>query len=310
MIISCGEALIDLLPRRGKDGALVFQPFPGGSPFNVAIALARLEARAGFFGGLSRDHFGAMLHKALTDAGVDTGFAAMSDRPTTLAFANLDGGEAEYAFFDEGSAGRMLSETDLPAFPKEVTALHFGSFSLAAEPCGSAFEMLMQRDQRDCVISLDPNLRPPLIKNRDGYLARIERMTAMSDIIKLSEADHAWLAPGKPIGETARQWLQRGASLVVMTRGAAGAEAFSGAASIALPGRPVAVVDTVGAGDTVTAAILARLAELGRLSKDGLARMPKGVLADVLGFALKAAAITVSRAGADPPWLAEVTASA
>ncbi len=222
MIISCGEALIDLLPRRGADGAAVYQPFPGGSPFNVAIALGRLSVSAGFFGGLSTDFFGAMLTDALAASGVDTEFAEVSERPSTLAFADLTGGEARYAFFDEGSAGRMLTDNDLPAFPKTVTALHFGSFSLAEEPCGSALETLMQREQRDCAISLDPNIRPSLIKNRDGYVARLNRMAAMSDIVRLSEDDLAWLAPDTPFADVANRWLRHGTRLVVLTKGARG----------------------------------------------------------------------------------------
>jgi fructokinase len=310
MIVSCGEALIDFLPRRGLDGATVFQPFPGGSPFNVAVALGRLAVEAGFFGGLSTDFFGAMLRKALDDSTVGAEFAEISDRPSTLAFISLDGGEARYAVFDEGSAGRMLSETELPAFPKEVTALHFGSFSLAEEPCGSALETLMRREQRDRVISLDPNIRPSLIKNRDGYLARINRMAAMSDIVRLSEDDLAWLAPGGSFEATARRWLAHGAKLVVLTRAAAGAQALTKTVSVAVPGLTVDVVDTVGAGDAFTAALLARLDQLGLLTKAGVAGLTSHALADVLGFAVRAAAITVSRAGADPPWLSELAATA
>jgi fructokinase len=310
MIVSCGEALIDFLPRRGLDGATVFQPFPGGSPFNVAVALGRLAVEAGFFGGLSTDFFGAMLRKALDDSTVGAEFAEISDRPSTLAFISLDGGEARYAVFDEGSAGRMLSETELPALPKEVTALHFGSFSLAEEPCGSALETLMRREQRDRVISLDPNIRPSLIKNRDGYLARINRMAAMSDIVRLSEDDLAWLAPGGSFEATARRWLAHGAKLVVLTRAAAGAQALSKTVSVAVPGLTVDVVDPVGAGDAFTAALLARLDQLGLLTKAGVAGLTSHALADVLGFAVRAAAITVSRAGADPPWLSELAATA
>src|SRR5436305_1682188 len=142
MLVTCGEALIDMLPRKGGDGASVFEPFVGGSVFNVAIALGRLGVPAGFFGGLSTEFFGAMLKQALEKSRVDVSYANISDRPTTLAFVTLIEGHARYAFFDEHSAGRMLTEADLPAFPAALKALHFGSFSLAAEPCGSAYESL------------------------------------------------------------------------------------------------------------------------------------------------------------------------
>src|SRR5690606_25555496 len=162
MIVSCGEALIDFLPLAVPGGPAGFAPHVGGSPFNVAVALGRLGGRAGFLGGLSRDLFGEMLAGALHAAGVDTTLACFSDRPTTLAFVTVVNGDARYAFFDEGSAGHMLTGADLPALPKTVTALHFGSFSLAEEPCGSAFEALMQGEQNERVISLDINVRPAL----------------------------------------------------------------------------------------------------------------------------------------------------
>ncbi|MEX0853188.1 MAG: carbohydrate kinase [Bauldia sp.] len=310
MIISCGEALIDFLPRRGPDGATAFRPYAGGSPFNVAVALARLGAEAGFFGGLSTDFFGAMLGRALADSGVNTEFADVSDRPSTLAFVSLEDGDARYAFFDHGSAGRMLTETDLPALPRTVAALHFGSFSLAEEPCGSALEALMRREQRDRVISLDPNVRPTLIKNRDGYLARLDRLAAMSDIVRLSQDDLAWLAPGSTFATIARRWLASGCKVVVLTKGAAGAEALSTAGPVSVPGLAIAVVDTIGAGDSFTAGVLARLDQLGLVAKRAVGRLSADQLADVLAFATRAAAITVARAGADPPWLSEMTASA
>ncbi len=306
MIVSCGEALIDMLPRPGADGAQVYQPFVGGSPFNVAIAIGRLGSPAGYFGGLSTDFFGDTLRAALTASSVDLGLANISDRPTTLAFVRIEDGDARYAFFDEGSAGRMLTEADLPALPKTVQALHFGSFSLAAEPCGSALETLMQREQNDRVVSLDPNIRPTLIRNRDGYLARLDRLVAMTDIVRLSGEDLAWLEPGTRFDDLAARWLGRGAKVVILTRGAEGATAVSASAAVSVPGEKVKVVDTVGAGDTFTAAMLARLEKTGLLTKSGVARLGRDHLTDVLGFAVKAASITVSRAGANPPWLSDL----
>jgi len=306
MIVSCGEALIDFLPRTTGDGSPVFAPFAGGSPFNVAIAIGRLGAPAGFFGGLSTDLFGETLRLALHDSGVDTALANVSSRPTTLAFVSLADGNARYAFFDEGSAGRMLTENDLPALPKTVTALHFGSFSLAEEPCGSALEALMRREFFDRVISLDINVRPTLIRNRDGYLARIDRLVAMADIVKLSEEDIDWLEPGTDFADLARRWLEHGAKLVALTKGADGAVALSRTAKVEVPGVPVKVADTVGAGDTFTAGMLARLDARGLLTKAAVAGLDQRAIGDALGFAARAAAITVSRPGADPPRLREL----
>ena len=306
MIVSCGEALIDFLPRPLSGGERAFAPFAGGSPMNVAIAGARLGEPTAFFGGLSTDLFGDQLRAALERSGVDISFANISDRPTTLAFVDLTNGDARYAFFDEHSAGRMLTEADLPAFPIDVTALHFGSFSLAEEPCGSAFEALMQREQRDRVISLDINVRPTLIRNREGYLARIGRLTAMADIVKLSEDDLDWLAPQGGFEAAAAAWLDAGAQIVILTRGGNGAAARSAAGPTEVAGRPVTVADTIGAGDTFTAATLVRLSQLGMLTKAAIADLSTAAIVDVLDFATKAAAITVSRPGADPPWVREL----
>lgn len=307
MIVTCGEALIDMLPRKGADGADVFQPFVGGSVFNVAIALGRLDVPTGFFGGLSTDFFGTTLREALEKSHVDVSFANISDRPTTLAFVTLIEGQARYAFFDEHSAGRMLTDADLPAFPAALRALHFGSFSLAAEPCGSAYETLMRREHVSRVISLDPNIRPTLIKNRDAHIARIERLVGLADIVKLSDDDLAWLAPGAAFEEFARGWLDRRAKLVILTRGAEGALARSRRVSVSVPSVKVAVVDTIGAGDTFSAALMAQLDQRGLLTKSAVASLTEAQVTDALAFAAKAASITSSRPGADPPWLRELS---
>jgi fructokinase len=306
MIVSCGEALIDFLPAEGSGRGAGFAGFPGGSPFNVAIAVGRLGQPAGFFGGLSRDFFGDTLRRAMRESHVDTSLAYESDRPSTLAFVSLEDGNARYAFFDENSAGRMLTESELTPMPKAVAALSFGSFSLAEEPCGSAFEALMQREQRDRVISLDINVRPTLIHNRSGYLARIDRLAAMADIVKLSEEDLAWLAPGATFETLADRYQKLGTQVVVLTRGGDGAVALAAGVRAEAAAMQVKVVDTIGAGDTFTAAMLVWLAQNDRLTKRGVAGLSRDDLAAKLAFAAKAAAITVSRRGADPPWLHEL----
>jgi fructokinase len=306
MIVSCGEALVDFLPVETADGATAYLPRPGGSPFNVAVAIARLGTSAGFFGGLSTDAFGDVLRAALTASSVDLAFAASVPRPSTLAFVALDAGEERYAFFDEGSAGRMLTEADLPAFPISVTALHFGSLSLAVEPCGSAFEALMQREQHDRLISLDPNVRTETIRNRDGYVARIERMVAMSDVVRLSSRDLAYIAPGMEFATVAERWLGHGVKLVVLTRGAEGAEARTARVSERIAAPATSVVDTVGAGDAFTGALLAHLERSGHLSKRRLAELSGDEIAAALAFAAKSAAVSLSRVGAEPPWLREL----
>jgi fructokinase len=306
MIVCCGEALIDMLPRKSADGSAVFQPFAGGSVFNVAIALGRLAMPVAFFGGISTDFFGTTLRTALAASKVDLSLANVSDRPTTLAFVSLSNGKAEYAFFDEHSAGRMLTEADLPAFPAEVAALHFGSFSLAAEPCGSAFEALMQREHVSRVISLDPNVRPSLIKNRDGYLARLDRLVGMADIVKFSDDDLAWIAPGVGFEAFGARWLELGAKLLIMTEGADGARALTKRVSVSVPAIKVKVADTIGAGDTFSAGVMKRLDERRLLSKKAIAALSEVQVTDALTFATRAASVTASRPGADSPWLREL----
>jgi fructokinase len=306
MIVSCGEALIDFLPQPPSGRGAAFAGFAGGSPFNVAIAAGRLGQPAGFFGGLSSDFFGDTLRQALRESNVVTSLAHDTDRPTTLAFVSLESGNARYAFFDENSAGRMLSESDLTPMPKAVAALNFGSFSLAEEPCGTAFEALMRREHRDRVISLDINVRPTLIHNRDGYLARIDRLAALTDLIKLSDEDLAWLTPGGSFEALADRYQKFGTQVVVLTRGGEGSTAVSGDLRAEVPAVAVKVADTIGAGDTFTAAMLVWLAQQEKLTKRGVAGLSRDDLTAMLSFAARAAAITVSRPGADPPWLREL----
>lgn len=306
MIISCGEALIDFLPQPAGGRGAGFAGFPGGSPFNVAIAVGRLGQRAGFLGGLSSDFFGDRLRQALHASEVDTSLVHTSERPSTLAFVSLAGGNARYAFFDQNSAGRMLTESDLPPLPKTAKALNFGSFSLAEEPCGSAFEALMRREHRDRVISLDINVRPTLIRKRDGYLARLDRLATLTDLIKLSDEDLAWLTPGGSFEALADRYQQLGTQVVVLTRGSEGSVAIAGDLRTEVPAVAVKIADTIGAGDTFTAGMLVWLAQQEKLTKRGVAALALDDLTAMLSFAAKAAAVTVSRPGADPPWLREL----
>ena len=306
MILCCGEALIDMLPRELKSGGTGFAPHSGGSVFNTAIALGRLGAEVGFLSGVSTDMFGEQLIDSLKDSNVDSSLCRRSNRPTTLAFVKLTGGEADYAFFDENSAGRMFSESDLPALGAAIDALHFGAISLIAEPCGSAYEALMRRQHASRVISLDPNIRPGFITDRQAHLARMQRMIAMSDIVKLSDADLAWFDDSRAFDDQARDWLGQGAKLIVLTRGIKGAAAMTQDTMVEAPAVPVDIVDSVGAGDTFNAGFLAALERGGYLAKDRLGSLDAKALEDILSFAAKAAAVTVSRAGADPPWAHEL----
>lgn len=305
MIYCCGEALIDMLPRALPGGEAVLLPVAGGAVFNTAIALGRLGELAGFFYGLSTDLMGDVLVRALTASSVDFSKCVRSPRPTTLAFVKLDGGHARYFFYDEGSAGRMVTVADLPEFP-DAQALHFGAISLIGEPVGTALEALAMREKDRCVISLDPNVRPSFVKDEPTYRARLERMLAVADIIKVSDDDLAWLSPGVGFEAKAAEWLAAGASLMVLTRGEKGALAITRAGRLEVPAVPANVVDTVGAGDTFNAGLLAGLRRAGRLTKQGLAGIGHEGLGEALRLAARVAAVTVSRAGANPPFAHEL----
>ena len=306
MILSCGEALIDMLPRTTGAGEDAFAPYPGGAVFNTAIALGRLGAPSAFLSGLSTDLFGAVLTDALTASGVDSTLAIRSSRPTTLAFVRLVNGQASYAFYDENTAGRMLSEADLPALPGTVGTLFFGGISLVGEPCSSAYEALMTREAASRVMMMDPNIRPGFITDEAAYRARIGRMLASSDIVKVSDEDLRWLEGAGEIADLAAGILARGPKVVFVTEGAEGAHGFTARHQSFVPARKVAVADTVGAGDTFNAGILAALHRAGLLTKAALAELSRDDVTAALTLGCAAAAVTVSRAGANPPWAAEI----
>ncbi|MBN8290474.1 carbohydrate kinase [Rhodobacter sp. NTK016B] len=305
MILCCGEALIDMLP----DSSGAFAPHPGGAVFNTAIALGRLGAPARFLSGLSADFFGDMLRDRLTASQVDTGLCVTSDRPCTLAFVRLVDGHATYAFYDENTAGRMLSPEDLPAEMSTLQpqALFFGGISLVVEPCGTTYEGLMTRAARDGhVTMIDPNIRPGFITDETAYRARLDRMLALADIVKISLEDLDWLARGEGEAYVARL-LNGATSVVFLTDGGVGATAVTRRGRVFEPAQRVSVVDTVGAGDTFNAGVLASLREQGELSRDSLAQIGESALARALKTGAAAAAVTVSRAGANPPWASELT---
>ncbi|WP_226779381.1 carbohydrate kinase family protein [Oceaniglobus trochenteri] len=300
MILCCGESLIDMLPRTSSAGEPAFAPHAGGSVFNTAIALGRLGREVGFFSGLSDDLFGEMLVETLAASGVDTGPAHRSSRPTTLAFVKFVDGHATYAFYDENTAGRMLTAEDLPPRGAEK-ALFFGGISLVVEPCGTAYETLAQRESRDKVVMIDPNIRPSFIAEEAAYRARIERMLAAADIVKLSDDDLHWLEGSGDLPALAAGLLKKGPSLVCITEGAKGATGYTASGATFVPSRSVEVVDTVGAGDTFNAGVLAALDEAGALDKRGVRDLPEDLVRQALDLGVRAAAVTVGRAGANPP---------
>lgn len=307
MILSCGEALIDMLPRTTTLGEPAFSPYAGGAVFNTAIALGRLGAPSAFFSGISNDMLGQILTETLEASKVDTQYCARSDRPTTVAFVKLVDGQATYAFYDENTAGRLLSQNELPTLPPAITTLFFGGISLVNDPAASTYAALQAREAATRVTMIDPNIRPGFIAGKEAeYRARIERMVARADIVKLSDEDLHWLEGQGDLTALARGILAKGPKVVFITEGAKGARAVTATQDRFVAATAVTVVDTVGAGDTFNAGVLAALHQAGALTKAGVAALADATLDAALSLGTRAAAVTVSRAGANPPWSHEL----
>lgn len=304
MIVVCGEALVDLVPRPG-DGLHLARP--GGSPANVAVGLGRLGLGVSLLARLSEDHFGGLIRRHLLASGVDLRLAASTPQRCTVALVRLGpSGDAAYDFFIDGGADEGWQAAELPA-ALPTGPLHVScALALARPSMGDAIESLLARERGRRVISLDPNPRPALMPEPTAVRARLARWIGLTDLVRASEEDLAWIQPGQAVGDVARRWRGFGPALVVVTRGRDGVYALGPAGEIEQAAPPVEAVDTVGAGDAFTAGLLAALQRAGRLSRPGLRSLPAGVLAEALGYAQRVAALTCARAGADPPWRHEV----
>jgi fructokinase len=309
MLLSCGDALIDFVPVKAADGRDAFVPVVGGSCLNIAVAMARLGPPTGFVGGVSSDMFGEMIAAHLAASGVDLRYVERAPRETTLAFVRFVDGEPHYAFYDETTACRLWSyRPGAIPFPA-IDAVHVGSVPLVNEPSAGNFMALFGAAKGLTTLSFDPNCRPSLVSDKAAYVARMAEFAALADIIRLSDMDFDFLFGGDRFAAQAERWLEAGARLVVVTRGGDGVTAWHRAAGeVSVPAPKVDVVDTIGAGDTFQAGLLVALKEAGRLDLDALGRLTADELAGALGFGARAAAITCSRAGANPPWRRELGA--
>jgi fructokinase len=302
MILVCGEALIDLTPEPGG----LYRPCPGGGPFNTAVALGRLGVPVAFLGSVSRDALGRLLADRLAGAGVALRHTIRSTEPTPLAVVALSSGaghENEFSFYMTGTAAPNVTVDDLPGDLDGVDALHIGTLGLVLEPLATTIELLVAREAAQRVIALDPNVRPSLVHDRAAFTIRIDRLAAASDLVKVSDADALWLAPRAGVPDLVAQWQAAGAGIVLVTRGGSGSVAWApSGALVEVPAVPADVVDTVGAGDSFNAGLLAWLHREGRLTKQGVRSLSESDLRAALAHAATVAAITCSRAGADPPW--------
>ena len=289
----CGEVLIDELPS----GAVV-----GGGPANTAKALARLGHEVAFIDGISTDAYGVKARAELAADGVDLSLALTSDLPTAVAEVTLaaDGG-ATYVFKLDKTATFDFNSSWLPDPSRyKPQVLHIGTLATLVQPGADVLFDWALACADFAPVVFDPNIRPQVMSDRDKYVALVEKWIGISSVVKLSDDDFEWLYPGKSPESIANQWLQGGAALVVMTRGADGLVGYTSDGVVEVAGEKVNVVDTVGAGDTVGAIVVQGLIT------DGLLNMRGSVLKDVLHRAAVAAAITCSRAGAQPPYAHEI----
>lgn len=310
MIVVCGEALFDVFATREVAAGIELSARQGGSPFNLATGLARLGGTALFFGGLSRDAFGRKLHAALATEGVDLSAAPRPDAATALVLVSIDDqGVPLYTFYGSGTAERMVGMDDLQRVPFEAAAIHVGSYCMVVEPVASSLRALVERQRGRSLVVYDPNVRLTIEPRVDVWRDTLQWMLARSDVLKVSEEDIHALYPSLPVDAFMQQALGAGVALVIVTRGAQGVVAATRALpALALPAIEVAVVDTVGAGDTFQAGLLAWLQRRGHLGRQAVEGMDGDALAEALRFAARAAAITCSRRGADLPYLDEVIA--
>jgi fructokinase len=283
---------MDLIPDAGGQR----QPMVGGGPANTAKAIARLGYSTYFVGGISTDGYGRMIEAELRDSGVDLSLVVRRDLPTALAIASIDdNGLARYEFELEGSASFAFDQSWLPHGEPDV--IHIGSVATLLEP--GASELLHWLSEKSAPIVFDPNVRPSIQGDQGLYRAAVERWLDYATVVKMSEDDFRWLY-SESEEELLRSWIGRGVSIVIVTRAEKGLSAYSADFELSVDAVSVEVMDTVGAGDTIGAVVVEGLLQY------GLPGLNMQTLSIVLSRAAKAASITCSRAGANPPWLEEL----
>ena len=297
MIVVCGEALIDMI----QNGDGTQRATPGGGPFNTARALARLGVPTAFLGRLSSDAFGQELAGLLAADGVSLQLASTGPEKTTIAVADVDDeGFAEYQFLVQGTSAPNLTAEQLPEhLPADVRGLHLGTLGLVLEPMADTLLELVDREGDGRLVMVDPNIRVGLVSDAE-YRERLQHVISCSSIVKASDTDLAWLYPDLSHEEAAVRLLEEGVVLAVVTLGAEGAFGAHRDLRVAVEAPEVEVVDTIGAGDSFGAALLAWLHDHDAIRP--AVALEHDDLEAALRYACLAAAITCSRAGADPPW--------
>ncbi|WP_217473639.1 carbohydrate kinase family protein [Stutzerimonas stutzeri] len=305
MYLVCGEALFDVFmtPAGSARNRLTLEAIAGGSPFNVAVGLARLGTPCALFTGISSDPMGQQLRQVLKEEGVEGRYLVPFDAPTTLAMVALNAdGVPSYSFRGEGCADRLPNDKHLGSLGDEVRGIHVGSYSLVTTPIADTLLELVRRESGRRLISLDPNIRLNVEPDVQRWRERIEAFAERAHLIKVSDEDLALLYPGEAPERIAQRWLSGGSELVLLTRGAAGAQLFSRQhGELHETAHRITLCDTVGAGDSFQAALLSHLHAHQLDSPAALTTLTQEQARALLAFAVKAAAITCSRRGPDLP---------
>jgi fructokinase len=310
VIVVCGEALMDVFAAGETATGLMLDARVGGSPFNVAVGLARLAQPVTFLSAVSTGFLGDRLMSALHAEGVNTTAVARPAAPTTLSLVGLDAkGVPAYSFYGHGAADRQLNVADLAALTPlahQMQAVHVGSYASVVEPMASTLRALVEREHKRCLIAYDPNLRLNVEPHLEAWKHTVAWMLSRTHLLKISDEDLGLLQPGLALADFAAHALSQGVTWVIVTQGSEGAQAWCAHGHVQVPSPYVDVVDTVGAGDTFQAALLTWLCEHQAVSASALAQLDLAALKQALRFAAAAAAITCSRRGADMPRRAEV----
>jgi fructokinase len=307
MFLVCGEALFDVfLGDADNPAAFNMHARAGGSPFNVAIGLSRLEQQSALLTGLSHDELGSRLLRMLKNEQVDTGYLVRTGRRTTVVMVSLDSeGVPDYSFYGVGSADCGITVQELPVLSDDITGIHFGSYSMVVKPVADAFATLLDK-HNDKFISVDPNIRPTIEPDMSLWRERFWQYAKYADMFKISAEDIDELYPGRSQQDLASALIEAGVQLVTITDGAKAAKSWTANGLRAERTPEMAqVVDTVGAGDTFQSALLAKLLQWGD-AKLRIRNIKQTDLDELLSFAVKAASITCSRQGANLPRLDEI----
>lgn len=313
MILVGGENLIDFIQVDGDGGAPLYRANVGGSPFNTTKALARQGMSVGYLTPISSDTMGDLLVDDLMKEGVEL-LAPRRSEPTSLAVVSLNSGTPSYQFYREKTAERIVTLDSLrDQNPKDVaTAFQLGSLAITDGNDADAWaDFYVEMKSSGMFTSLDPNIRPAFIHNREAFLARLDQLLENTDLLKLSDEDLEWIYPNESLFTAAEKLVQKSsAKLLVVTLGPDGAFALFDNKTIIIKPAPVdGLVDTVGAGDTFMSTLIATLFQSGKLNTHALENMSEYEVELLLKRASCAAALNCEQAGCNPPNLQKLDAA-